>query len=163
MCSLGRAADGPQRATFAYAHIALLLTRFCRIKSWTFSATARFSAAACTSSCRPCFFRKFSKLLPRCLFLLLAVFDVCIFASQSQSSVFVWSFLRFLGEAVQKNGFPLMHKIESARSLLAMCCEFRCRRSPEANAADCSGSDCNRIQRSGVMNFVSREWPNLIG
>ena len=84
------------------AAIALLLTRFCRIKSWTFSATARFSAAACTSSCRPCFFRKFSKLLPRCLFLLLAVFDVGIFTSQRQGSVFVWSFLRFLGEAAEE-------------------------------------------------------------
>src|SRR5438552_1752916 len=69
------------------AAIVVLFIRCCFIKSFTFSATARLSAAACTSSCKPCFFRKFSKLLPRCLFLFLAVFDVGIFASQSQSSV----------------------------------------------------------------------------
>src|SRR6058998_32797 len=68
------------------AAIALLFIRCCFIKSFTFSATARLSAATCTSSCKPCFFRKLSKLLPRCLFLFLAAFDVGIFSSQSQSS-----------------------------------------------------------------------------
>src|SRR5439155_14871495 len=35
----------------------------------------------------PSCLRRSSKLLPRCLFLVLSVFEVCIFASQSQSSV----------------------------------------------------------------------------
>ena len=92
------------------AAIVLLFIRCCFIKSFTFSATARLSAAACTSSCKPCFFRKFSKLLPRCLFLFLAAFDVGIFALQNQSSVILWSFSGFLDEAVQKDDFAFVHE-----------------------------------------------------
>src|SRR5204863_1002823 len=92
------------------AAIVLLLIRCCFIKSYTFSATARLSAAACTSSCRPCFFRKFSKLLPRCLFLLLAVFDVGIFSSQSQSSVLLWRFLCLLDESMQQDDFACVYE-----------------------------------------------------
>jgi len=42
------------------------------------------------------------------LFLFLAAFDVGIFALQSQSSVFGWSFPGFLDEAVQKNDFAFV-------------------------------------------------------
>jgi hypothetical protein len=58
------------------AAIALLFIRCRLIKSCTFSATARLRAAACTSSCRPWFFRKLSKLLPLCLFFFFLVFTL---------------------------------------------------------------------------------------
>src|SRR6266478_5489807 len=88
------------------AAIALLFILCCFIKSFTLSATARLSAAACTSSCKRCFFRKLSKLLPRCLFLFLAAFDVGIFSSQSQSSVLLWRFLCLLDKSMQQDDSP---------------------------------------------------------
>jgi len=92
------------------AAIALLFILCCFIKSFTLSATARLSAAACTSSCKRCFFRKLSKLLPRCLFLFLAAFDVGIFSSQSQSSVLLWRFLCLLDESMQQDDFAFVHE-----------------------------------------------------
>src|SRR5437870_4858100 len=120
------------------AAIALLFILCCFIKSFTFSATARLSAAACTSSCKPCFFRKLSKLLPRCLFLFLAAFDVGIFSSQSQSSVLLWSFLCLLDESHAARRFRLRaRKIMFVQSVSAVCCELPRCRTPSDRPAAC--------------------------
>ena len=67
-----------------FAAIALLLNFFFLIRSPTFIAKARLSATTWTSSSNPSSLKKASKLLPRCLFLILAVLEIGIFSLQSQ-------------------------------------------------------------------------------
>lgn len=97
------------------ARVDLLKSPF-SMRSATSKASARFKAAASTSSRTPSSLRKLRKLLPRCLFLLFAVLDVGIFSLQSQGSVFRWSFPRFLDEAMKENQFVLVDKKENARN-----------------------------------------------
>lgn len=76
------------------------------------SATTRLRAASSTSSWMPSSLRKSPRLLPRCGFFGLAVFDVGMFAFQGQRLVLGGCFLRFFNKAVQQDDFFVMHKEE---------------------------------------------------
>jgi hypothetical protein len=81
------------------------------IRSESFRASARLSAASSTSSRIPSPRRKSSRLLPRCGFCLW-VFCVGIFSFKGQRPLLRWSFLGFLDEAVDKNDFLVVYKEE---------------------------------------------------
>lgn len=78
-----------------------LLSCCLRISSAIARAKTRLSAAALASA------RKASKELPRCgfLFLALRILEIGMFALQGVGLVFRGSFLCFLDEAVEKDGF----------------------------------------------------------
>src|SRR6266496_2429509 len=98
------------------------------------------------SSSNPSFLRKFSKLLPRCLFLLFAAFDVGIFALQSQSSVLRWGFPCLLNESMQQDDFAFMHKKRFGRCVLAACYELPRFRLPRDRPGACRAA--SEIARS---------------